>query len=68
VKLEGKHDRERCDNYHDRDIDCGESELWKSYQLINQTRAHRRIVSVDEENPVGKPADQCGFDGYELYQ
>src|SRR5438132_13077434 len=34
VKLEGKRDRERCDNYHDRDVDCGEGELWKSCELI----------------------------------
>jgi len=68
VELEGKHDRERCDNYHDRDIDGCEGELGKSRQLIDQPRAYRGIVRVDKEDPVGKPTDERGFEGHELDQ
>jgi hypothetical protein len=35
VELEGKGDRECCDNYHDRDVDGGEGELGKSRELID---------------------------------
>jgi len=35
VELEGKDDRERCNDHHDRDVDGGEGELWKSCQLID---------------------------------
>ncbi len=68
MELESKRDRERCDNYHDRDIDSCESELGKSRELIDQPCAYSGIVGVDKEDPVGKPTDECGFEGYELDQ
>ena len=68
MELEGKRDCERCDNYHDCDIDSCEGELGKPCELIDQPRAYRRIVRVDKEDPVGKPTDECGFEGYELDQ
>ena len=68
MELESKRNRERCDNYHDCDIDCGEGELGKSRELIDQPCAYSGIVGVDKEDPVGKPTDKRGFEGHELDQ
>ena len=68
MELEGKHDRERGDNYHDRDIDGGEGELGKPRELIAKPRANRRIVGIDKKDPVREPTDQHRFNCYELDQ
>ena len=66
VELESQGDRKRSKDHENRNIDGGESKLWKLCQLFPEPRAHRWVVSVNEENPVREPADEHCLDRNEL--